>query len=59
MLKRSEKGTFLCHLQLRFTERGKDNMAGSLIQRCQEFPERIKSDQMICGGIYWKLANIY
>lgn len=54
-LKRSEKGTFLCHLQLRFTEMGKDNMAGSLIQRCQDFPERVKSDQMIWQ---WDLLEI-
>ena len=50
---------FFGHLQLRFTEMGKDNVAGPLIQRCQEFTEKVKSDQRICSGIYWKLANIY
>lgn len=42
-----EKGIFLCNLQLSFTELEKDNKVGPLIQRCQEFIERIKGDQVI------------
>lgn len=53
------KDTFLCHLELRFTGMGKDNTVKSLIQRGQEFIERVESDLVVWQWVYWKLATIY